>query len=55
MWVGSSMVEQRPFKSLVSGSSPDRPTISAPVAQRIEPQISNLFIRVRFSAGAPLS
>ena len=26
-WVGSSMVEQRPFKPLAVGSSPTRPTI----------------------------
>ena len=26
-WVGSSMVEQRPFKPLAGGSSPTRPTI----------------------------
>ena len=25
-WVGSSMVEQRPFKSLVPGSNPGQPT-----------------------------
>lgn len=25
-WVGSSMVEQRPFKALVVGSSPTQPT-----------------------------
>ena len=28
IWVGSSMVEQRPFKPLAVGSSPARPTIS---------------------------
>lgn len=27
VWVDSSMVEQRPFKSLVQGSNPCRPTI----------------------------
>lgn len=26
-WVGSSVVEQRPFKPLVVGSNPTRPTI----------------------------
>ena len=28
IWVGSSMVEQRPFKPLAVGSSPTRPTIT---------------------------
>ena len=31
-WVYSSMVEQRPFKSLVEGSNPSGPTIYCPVA-----------------------
>ena len=31
IWVGSSMVEQRPFKPLAVGSSPTRPTIFFPL------------------------
>ena len=38
--VGSSMVEQRPFKALVEGSSPSQPTPLPALATRLKPRFA---------------
>ena len=48
LWVGSSVVEQRPFKPLVVGSNPTRPTICFAVIMRNNPDFVGLFARCRF-------
>jgi hypothetical protein len=51
--VRSSMVEQRPFKPLVPGSSPGALSVSGGIVQRLVCYASNLAMGVRFPLPLP--